>query len=845
MPKRLVLLYALFLLFSLTLPAGAQDTANSTLQLNVVAGFDGRYRSDHWLPVLIRARNDGEPVSGRLVVRPETSGAILDNTFSTPIDLPSGARKTALLYIVPRSLGQQIRVELIDNAGVVLTSETARVQGMQPLDMLYVVVSAAATGSVDMTGVTLSGYSAFQANWTQENLPGQSAALEAVDVLMFSNVDTSTLTPEQRQAIDDWVACGGHLIVTGGANWQATAAAFGALLPLTPENSRTIGGLGALAGWTLNDRGGDPNPTLEQVAAELRTSTLVASGTLRPEARTLAAADDGTPLLLRRLYGNGVVDYLTADPGAQPLRSWAGLSGLWFSLISTREPLPSWGHGYTNWEGAESATLVIPGYNLLPDTFALCGFLALYIALIGPLNYFILNRVNRREYAWLSIPALIVVFSAFAWVAGFNLRGSDVTLNRLTLIQAWPDVENARVDALVGLLAPRRATYSLIVEDNSMLRLIPRQLVSSPFSSGQVGPDIQQSGTFRAADYPVDASFIAGFNATGSMPRPDIGGQAALTYSETEAQSVRGAVSNNSEWTLLEPLILARGGLYRLDEALGPGDTVAFSFGLGYGQDVPIIPAPVRVDTTPRTGFYYGASYNYNFNNTEQTVVEILGEALYRDTSPYFYGGLNNRSDPQWQANTRRRAFLSAFIADYFASTARADRVYLLGWVEAAPTPLRVEGAAWREQDVALLVVELQVEALPASGSVTITPDRFTWVTRQRQNVNAAGPYTLTLYSDGEISFRYTPLPDAVLERVDQLYIYLQSDQISMGVNIELWNWQESRWETVEIDSSPFSIPNPARYLGPQNAVEIRLRRALADLSVNIGSLWIAQRGSY
>ncbi|MBK8024645.1 MAG: hypothetical protein IPK19_25285 [Chloroflexi bacterium] len=48
----------------------------------------------------------------------------------------------------------------------------------------------------------------------------------------------------------------------------------------------------------------------------------------------------------------------------------------------------------------------------------LFGFLALYILLVGPANYFLLSRINRREWAWVTIPILILVFSALAHTLG-------------------------------------------------------------------------------------------------------------------------------------------------------------------------------------------------------------------------------------------------------------------------------------------------------------------------------------------------------------------------------------------------------------------------------------------
>ena len=42
---------------------------------------------------------------------------------------------------------------------------------------------------------------------------------------------------------------GGHLIVTGGQNWQATAAGLADLLPLTPNGSKQVDDLQGLTTW--------------------------------------------------------------------------------------------------------------------------------------------------------------------------------------------------------------------------------------------------------------------------------------------------------------------------------------------------------------------------------------------------------------------------------------------------------------------------------------------------------------------------------------------------------------------------------------------------------------------
>src|SRR5664279_873866 len=243
---------------------------SSAITLTVDAGFGGHFRDSDWTPILIHAANDGDNVSGRLVVRPETSGSGILNTYGTPITLPRGARQTAFLYITSRSFTTQIRVELISDSGIVLAQKEADVSAIQPGDRMNVVITDSPVGAVDLTGVHASSSSGYQADWKISALPDQ--ALDSVDLIMFSDVDTGTLSSNQKQALSDWVTRGGHLIVTGGQNWQATAAGLADLLPITPDSSKAINGLQPLATWLDNK-------------ADLSAQTVIATGTLRPDAQ--------------------------------------------------------------------------------------------------------------------------------------------------------------------------------------------------------------------------------------------------------------------------------------------------------------------------------------------------------------------------------------------------------------------------------------------------------------------------------------------------------------------------------------------------------------------------------
>lgn len=829
-----VLLCLLAMTLGVSVPKTLAQNVDAEITLNVDPGYGSYFREDTWLPIRIEVANDGADVVGSLVVRPETSGSAVPNTFSAPISLPTGSRKTAFLYIAARSFAQRLRVELLDEQNFVYAASDVIVRHIQPSDQLYVVVSESAVGTVDLSSVTFGGNRAFQANWRLDSLPDRAAALDAVNVMVFEDIDTGALPPAQAQAIANWVAQGGHLIVTGGANWERTAAGLLDLLPLMPDGSTTIDNVNALT-------------TLSNDAADLRGQTVVATGQLAPDAQILAAHESGVPLVARHTYGGGTVDYLAVDPNAQPLRLWPGLTDLWFTLLSSTNPQPTWGQGFGDWEQAINAVEILPGVNLLPEVLSLLSFLGLYILLIGPLNYLVLNRINRREWAWVTIPVLIVMFSVFAWVFGFNLRGNEVILSRLSVVQSWANVESARVDQLVGLLSPLRATYSLSVTDNRLLRPVTRPSTSGIFGGGggQTNINISQTDIFTADQFPVDASFIASFIASGFIEKPAISGQVGLSLIEESedgpVQQLRGSVRNDSDQPLTDPVILARGQVLPLEGTLEPGDLKTFENRVLL-QDPP---QPSALEPSFDVGTsVFGIRYASRFDS-EMTARRIMGAEVYRaiDLNQPFADAVIE------QESRRRQAFLRSFMADRYNSAGLGNRVYLAGWVSGAPLDFTVEGAQWSSKDTTLYIVELVVDSGTATRSqqVTLAPDQFTWVTRAREGVtNYTGPFSLRLSPGDALVLQFTPLPDAQLSAVDELIINVERNTSFARVSpLKLWDWINHEWVNVEIEGRQLVIADPRAFIGPQNAVQMQLTMDATGGFLDLGNIAIRQKGRF
>ena len=771
---------------------GPPRQADSPITIQLDAGYGLRFRGDQWLPLRLTLGNDGPDVRGALRVRSESNPGLSATTYSTPIDLPNQSRKQVFLYISIQAFARQVTVELVDDSGTILGTQGSQLLPANPADILTAVVTDSPSGSVDLSGIDLGGGESYQANWTVENLPPRADALQGLDVIFFSDVDTGRLSLEQQTALHDWVRSGGHLIVSGGPNYRLTTAGVADLLPVEIEGTATLGDLTPLADYA----GRAENSLVEP-------DVIMATGTLRPDAQALVRVGD-TVVLARHGVGEGVVDFLAADPGLAPFRRWSGAEALWAALVVIPYQMPSWSAGFQDWTSARTVVQETPGFDL-PTALQMVGLLAIYILAIGPINYAVLALIRRREWAWFTIPILVVVFSVISYFTGFSLRGTRATVNRLALVQVWPGEDRAQVDGLVGVLSPRRGVYQLSAPEGFTLRPLPADTGGvgvGGFSAVQLATQIEQTSDFNARDLLVDASFVAGFATSGTIDdAPQIDSSVTLAYDTTGGANVRGTVANTTGFPLEDAVILVRGGFQHLG-TLEVGAEASFDLPLTSRQS-----APLSLVNNQEGGFY--------FERLDLTAQDVLG-AGYSAISYY-----NQSPELRARRLRQRQDFLRAIAPDADFSGGRGDRVYLVAWGGKSPLDLTLEGAALVYEDMTAYVFALPVSVEAPDGPLTITPGFSTYVTTPDTTAIGARPYGLSVSGGEQAAFRFIPLPTAMLSDVTRIDITVRRTSVAPAF-IYVWDWVTETWEPVDPGGGiRASLDAPARYLGPSNAVEV------------------------
>jgi len=671
------------------------------------------------------------------------------------------------------------------------------VRAVDQSDILIAVITASPLGVVDLTGVRPGIASAFQANWQIDDLPPLAEALTGLDVIMFHDVDTGVLSTEQTLAVQRWVRTGGHLIVTGGDTWQRTTAAFQDILPAVLQGTESLADSAALADYLRTD------------ASNLNVEMTVTRAEPKAGARVTVASDN-LPLVVRGKYGSGTVDFLAFDPNAEPIRSWRAKDDLWVALITSIGQSPSWAEGFSSWPIAREATLTTTS-TVLPTFLQLCGFLALYIVLVGPANYLILRRLNRRELAWLTIPALIVVFSVLAYTVGFNLRGNIATINRLTVAHIWPDSDEAEVHSLIGVHSPRRTTYDIAAEPGTLLRTLP-----GTGNALGVPVRIHESVRTVAEDVPIDAGTVSSFAASGFREAPDIEVAAEWDLTPGQQPTVRGTVVNNSDIVLENAVVLARGTSRQLG-TLDPGERRHFTLPIDMQNPGPLaLGSPyIPVVSYNRTGLQ-GSRTRPGWCFSPEGLYLTLPDVMGDETFSCVAGG----ASPRDQEIRRRFRLLGALIVDRDESGGRGAGVTLFAWSETPLVEIELPGRLQEAEDTTLYIVEAPV-TVRADAQAEIPPTLTTWTTLPG-GISNLTPLQFQISGADVAEFQFAPLPEMRLDRVEQIDLYFDGQG---ELSVEIWDWQSDIWRPVALDPSDpvTTIGGASRYAGPENAVNVRV----------------------
>jgi len=755
------------------LPAFAQSANGITMDVD--AGYDGYYKAGSLLPVIVNVANNGAPIEGELRITQGSTSSGDRVVYNTPISLPTQSNKRVFMYVYPVGFSTDVEVELLDENGRLLHKTASNPIRQLPQDSLLYGVVTPEPGNLDYLEDVAGGRGEAAVGYLSlDDLPELPPAWNGLDVLVLHDVDTGQLNVAQMDALTAWLNTGGQLVVAGGAGWQKTSAALADMLPVAISGSETVEDLPALQAAI-----GEP---FRDVGPYLVTTSSLTNG-------ELLLHEDGLPLLAQRPFGQGSVTFLALDPSLAPLLDWAGSETVWAAIADGVPAISPWADGFQNGWAAVSAVSSLPSLAM-PPVFQLAGYLLIYVLVVGPLNYVILKRKNKRILAWVTIPIIVLVFSGLAYLTGFQLKGNDTIINQMSVVAGEVGGEDARVSTLLGLYSPRRRGYNVLLPIDSMARPL-----SENFSGSSPSLDaITRSNEVILSDVRVDVSGVETFVAESIRPGLPISGETILNINGGDVE-MTVTVRNESDDLLENVTLLAN------SYALALGD-------IAPGEDASTTEIVGAVDASGTVSFRspgYGSPLMANADT-------ILGTSdYYNDRDAY----------PRWQ-------FLQALEEEYLSGglSTRNNQVTLLAWSDAAQLETAVEGFAHIPVSTTLYLLEMPIQDNLETGRLTVPFSLLEWTMLGSNNMYSESVQDFYMPASSWMEVEFTPWQEVAELAVDDVAIHLSTRSGQPNVpTVRLWEWETDEW--VDLDDMVWgetAVSDPQRFLTTDNTIRFRLQ---------------------
>jgi hypothetical protein len=539
----------------------------------------------------------------------------------------------------------------------------------------------------------------------------------------------------------------------------------------------------ALAGLAEGEAVRVPGPFLAATGDEAQGHSLATEGEL--------------PLVRERLVGSGSVDWVALDLATSPFDAWSGTTAFWEHILAPGAAYPPWISPDMSVRQMQAGSMTYALSNLpaldLPSVQGLALLLAVYILVVGPLNYLVLRWRKRLHLAWVTIPLLTLLFAAGAFALGYALRGSDVILNKVSVVGLQAD-GNASIRSYVGLFSPSQRSYEIEVPGSHLLSpLNPDYNPWGPGGLSTTGEMVFVQGPAGAVrGLAVNQWSMQALMVEGSWPAfGQIEGDLQL-----EGGAVTGRVRNATGYTLNDAVLILGNAFARLGD-LAPGQEAA-----------------IKMEVSDITSQPFGSPLSYR-----------LFEAEFSKPGP---NGVSREVqlkqtliDSLFQQGGK---FGSSPVASMTAGALQG--LYFLGWLAEAPPDIQVEGRTPTEQAISLVYAPLAYN-VGEGEKVSLPPGLIsgTLLEAPQDGGFCGSPGTTAVYiGRGQAIFEFrVPLPGEV--EIEQLNLTLRSDGgWWQAPTMAVYDWTAGDWADMgQVSLGTVALADAGRLVSDDGRIRIRL----------------------
>lgn len=744
-------------------------------------GIYGNYtKQGAWLPLHVEVTNQGKDLQGNLRVIPQENRPDLNTMYVSSVVLPQGSTKAFDFYIPVQDFLTSVGLELVSDDKV-LARQTLNLTSLGNNQLMIGLLDRSEEGLTSLSGVR-------EANWLaptlatikNADLPEKAELLSLFDVLLIDDTYLK-LTKEQADALTHWVSRGGTLVVGGGSSWQK-------VLPNLPSELRAVT-VSGVENITLKNL---PRSLSEQVGDAIAGPVRVAN--LQTSKGKPLFTEQGRPLAIKYSLGEGKVLYLAFDPALEPMSNWSGTKVFWKDLLIDERlklangSLPGqfgvtvFNGGSNKLSGMANALGNIEDMAL-PSLWTMGKFLGVYLILVSFGSYFVLKKLDKREWTWITVPTLALIFVFVIYLTSFKTRPAEIISHQINVVEVMPGTSLAKVTAVTGLFAPNHATYHLPLQGRHLVGALPNidggmgidprtqrpnptiQVEQTP---GQTNVDFLQmrSWVMRGFSAVEDASL------TGSI-------SGEISYKDNKWLAT---ITNGTQYNFTDGVIISSSNWFTKIGALKAGGKLQTEINLNVMNLNPGPPLAYQI-------------YNPQVN----------------------WQGPGVPPRPQAKDMLRQQIFESQFGNGWDSRS--GGKLLFCGWsVEPFQGGLNIEDKKVKKYYTTLFQVPLDLKFDPEH--LEIPEGLISGTLLSFQNIGL-GPGSVIMQPNSEAIYRME-IPEGKFSEM-QLNIHQRNGAQFSTVTGYLYNWKTSVWDDINMTTDNTVIKDPSNYINSDQEVRFKL----------------------
>ncbi len=454
--------------------------------MGVEAGFNNMARYGSYVPFRITVQNKADDIQCEAQVL-VSSGYDTRVIHAAPAVLPSGVAKEIIINVPMYTADRNVEVRLVDGKSVLCAVDYSFEKLVSPTTPVLGVLSDDPGVFAELRGIRLieimkpntlseiqtkynmppmeDGYitldktAAEVVQLGKNNFPIDDIGMDSFDFIVISSFDTSSLSDKQYKALVDWVKKGNTLALIVGQHAAKVTAGLDNDLSFFDIN----GSISLKHIYELE------NFIEQQLPEDIYVTDV------RLKSGDAIVEEQGIPIVSAKKLGNGSVVVLSFDPFFEPFATFGDsrlllenvLSKVASMLISN---LPAqrdtYGSIRDNIGNLRYLASQVPE-TMTPPFRMMLVILGVYILIVGPILYFVLKRMDKRDMSWVAIPILAAVFVSVIYIAGYKTRFAQAVVNNVSVIFVNQVEKTAHIDTAMTVFSDERNRMVIEYPKNS------------------------------------------------------------------------------------------------------------------------------------------------------------------------------------------------------------------------------------------------------------------------------------------------------------------------------------------------------------------------------------------